>query len=184
MSDFQTAKDRHTEDITLIQRDLAVALGAAVDIDKALHLCLETAIEVAGMDGGGIYLVDETTGCLDLVCHKGLSPGFVKAVFHYEPGTPNVRLVKAGKPIYMPYKDLTLPLNEAEQREGLRVIAIIPIYREEQVIACLNITSHSTENIPETTRYALEGIAAQIGSAIAHIRAENALREQYRRNTV
>ena len=72
MSDVQTARDRPAEDLTLIQRDLAVALGAAVDIDKALHLCLETAIEVAGMDCGGIYLFDGMSDSLDLVCHKGL----------------------------------------------------------------------------------------------------------------
>jgi len=184
MSDVQTAKDGHTEDLTLIQRDLAVALGAAVDIDKALHLCLETAIAIAGMDSGGIYLADGTSGSLDLICHKGLSPSFVKAVSRYEPDTPNARLVKAGKSIYISHKDLTVPLSEFEQSEGLRSIAIIPIHHQEKVIAWLNVASHSTDNISETVRYALEGIAAQIGSAIAHIRAEDALREQSRHNTL
>ena len=47
-------------------------------------MCLEAAIKVSEMDAGGIYLVDEDTGALNLFCHKNLSENFVKTVSHYD----------------------------------------------------------------------------------------------------
>ena len=157
----------------LAQRNLGLALSAITNLDDALRLCLETAIHVSGMDCGGIYLIDEESGALELKFQAGLSEEFVNAALHYDRDSINARLVIEGtKPVYSHYPKLNVPMNDVKLREGLLSIAVIPVCYEERVIACLNIASHEFVEVPAFARNALEAIAAQVGSAIARIKAE------------
>ena len=61
-------------------------------------------------------------------------------------------------------------------KEGLRSVAIIPVIHQDRVIASINVASHRYEEVPATARAALETLAAQVGSAIARVQAEEALR--------
>jgi PAS domain S-box-containing protein len=159
------------------QRDLGVALSATTNLDEALRLCLDSAIQASGMDSGGIYLVNEQTGAIDLAFSRGISPEFVQAASHYDASSPNARAIQKGKPIFSATADLDIFNNENNREEGLRALALIPISFENRVIACLNIASHVSPDIPMMARHALLGISVQIGHAIARIRMENALRE-------
>jgi PAS domain S-box-containing protein len=160
-------------DLIRAQHDLALKLGAATGLDETLCLCVEAAIHSAGMDAGGVYLVDEVSGDLHLAFSQGLSHDFVKAASYYDADSPSARLVMAGKPVYVNYLELGVPLDDVRHREGLRVVAILPVHHGEQVIACLNIASHTLDEIPATARDMLETIAAQIGSFVARARAES-----------
>jgi PAS domain S-box-containing protein len=166
-----------TEDLTRAQHELSEALTVATSLDEALALCTEAAIKGGGMDSGGVYLVDEKSGDMDLVYSKGLSSGFIKSASHYDGDTSSARLIKAGKPVYSVHQELGIPLDETRRNEGLRAIAIVPIFYEGKIIACMNVASHVTDEIPISARKALETIAARIGSVIAHVRAGEALRE-------
>jgi PAS domain S-box-containing protein len=168
---------KQAQDLIQTQRDLALKLGAAVRLDETLQQCLETAIHVAEMDAGGVYLVDEISGELNLASCQGLSPEFVEATSCYDADSPNARLLMEGEPVYIDYQRLGLPLDNVRRRENLRGIAILPVHHEGKVIACLNITSHSLDKIPDAARNTLETIAAQIGSFVARARAQEALRE-------
>jgi two-component system, cell cycle sensor histidine kinase and response regulator CckA len=171
-----TARKR-AEDLIRAQHDLALQLGAAVGLDETLRLCVEAAIRGTEMDGGGVYLVDEISRDLNLAFSTGLSPEFIAATSHYDVDAPNTRLIMEGRPIYIQYQDLDVPMDETRRREGLRVIAILPVSHEGRVIACMNITSRSLDQVPTATRDTLETIAAQIGSFVARARAEEALQE-------
>ncbi|MBN1762257.1 MAG: PAS domain S-box protein [Methanomicrobia archaeon] len=168
---------KRAENLLNTQHDLALALNTVTGLNEGLRLCLESVIHASGMDCGGIYLVDETTGALNLVVHTGLSPDFIESSSHYEADSPSTRLVMAGKPIYAKHSGLGVPLEEAKRREGLRASAIIPVYHEDQVIGCLNIASHTLDEVPVFSRGTLETIAAQIGSPIVRLKTEKALRE-------
>ena len=67
-------------------------------------------------------------------------------------------------------------MDEEGLKEGLRSVAIIPVIHQDRVIACINVASHQYEEVPATARAALETLAAQVGSAIARVQAEEALR--------
>ncbi len=73
-----------TEKLLHSQRNLATALSSVPDLTEGLRQCLDTAISMAEVNRGGIYFLDDKTGALDLVVHKGLSPDFVRAVSHYD----------------------------------------------------------------------------------------------------
>ncbi len=168
---------KRTEEFVRAQRDLALAISTAFGLDETLRLCLETAIRISDMDGGGIYLVDGTTGALDLALYQDMPPDFVSSASHYEADSSNARLVMAGRPVYSEHLHLGVPLNEVQRREALRAIAILPVRHENQVIACLNVASHTLDEVPVFARTVLETIAAQIGSTVARVQMEEALRE-------
>jgi PAS domain S-box-containing protein len=169
---------KSAEDLQSTQRDLALALSAAIGLEETLPLCLDTAMKVSGLDCGGVYLVEEASGALNLAADKGLSAEFVQAVCHYEADSANARLVMAGNPVYTPYQELAVSLSEAERREGLRSIAVIPVRHEGRVIACINVASHALQEVPAFLRPVLEATAAQMANAIARSRAEEAIRQR------
>jgi len=162
------------------QRDLATRLSSAATLDDGLRACLETALAVSQLDCGGVYLLDDESGTLDLVHHRGLSPDFVRAVGHYDTEAPNVKLIMAGKSVYADYSALGMSPSDAERLEGPRAIAIMPLFHEGRVIGCLNVSSHTLDEIPARSRAVLEAIAAQIGGAIARLRSEQQLQRARR----
>ena len=116
--------------------------------------------------------MDEASGTMDLALHKGLSSDFIDKASHYDVDSESARLVMTGKPIYTQYRKLGMSLDEIKKHEGLRAILIIPVSHDGQVIACLNIASHTQDEVPSFARNSLETIATQIGGAIARITAE------------
>lgn len=165
------------ENLARIQRDLGVSLSNIADLDVGLSLCLEAAIQASEMECGGIYLVDKDTGSLDMVLQKGLSDDFAASASHYDADSPQTSLVMQGKPIYTIHIKMGVPIDKQRQREGLRAIAIIPVHYEDQVIACLNVSSRKLDEVSDFARSALEMIASQIGSAIVRLQTAEALRE-------
>jgi PAS domain S-box-containing protein len=164
------------EDLTRHQRDLARSLSVTMNLKEALDLCLRRAIRVSGMDSGGVYLVDDSTGSLDLAFALGLSSGFIKAASHYDPDSPNTRLVMQGKPVYQVYEKFKDSTSiTVKHIENLQVLAVVPVLYKKEVVACLNIGSHNLDQISGLARQALETIAAQMGEVIVRIRAEGQL---------
>ena len=179
---IQDITERKRQDrILKTQLDLGLALQSIRGLNNTLETCLKGAIEISGMDAGGIYLVNGSDDSVDLIVSRNLGDEFVKNTSHYPEGSVNSRMVMAGKPIYQLYSKTGVAHTPALEREGLKASAIIPILYNGRVIACLNISSHSADQIPANARIALETIATQIGTAIGRIRADEALAESEER---
>ncbi len=164
-----------SEMLTKGQRDLAARLNKLRNLDDVLKVCAEVAIRVSQMDCGGIYLIDEETGALDLIYAEGISERFRKSVSYYPGDSPNARLVETEGPIYCRFDKLPSHMEPLKLDENLKSVAIIPIHYEAKAIACLNVASHTIEEIPGFARIALESITSQVGAAIARVKAEEAL---------
>jgi len=169
------AERQRDEELILAQRDLALAIGKAESYEEGMRSCLETAIRISKMDCGGVYLVDENSGALDLILHQGLSAEFVAEVSHYEKDSPNAQLVLAGKPVYSEHLQIGIPLDKPLQREGIHAIAIIPIIHKNRVIGGVNLGSHTRVEVPLFARNALETIVSQIGYSVLILRTKEAL---------
>jgi PAS domain S-box-containing protein len=166
--------------LLLAQRDLALQLAETASLDRALPLCLRTALEVSEMDCGGVYLV-ERGGDLALATATGLSDGFMTAVARVAPDAERWREVMTGQPLYRNYAEESprslrvTPQRLIVAREGLRAVATIPILHQGRVIACFIIASHVRNEVPITCRDALETIALQVGNAIVRIQTQEEL---------
>jgi PAS domain S-box-containing protein len=168
---------KRAEHLLEAQRDVGVALSVTNDLSAALDELLDTATKLEGIDCGGVYLVNQETGALELQAHSGLSGDFVQKVARYEPDAPEVQLVREGKVRY--------PICSANGNtegcfwsgDGLRSLAVIPMRHEGEILGALNLASHAQDEIPLPIGVALETIAAQAAGAIARIRLERQILE-------
>ncbi len=166
---------KRAEHLLIIQKDLVTAIGEETSLNKALEASLDAALKISGLESGGIYLVDETTGCLDLAVHKGVSEAFIKEVRHFDASVPNVRIVMEGKAVYASYQKMPFVTSDAEKKEGLKAIAVVPIKHGEKVIGDINLATRKLNEIPLISRTAIESIAADIGGIISRLRIEKEL---------
>jgi PAS domain S-box-containing protein len=166
---------KRMEDLLRIQRDLGINLGRSMNFQEMLRLCLKAALEVSKMDCGGIYIVDNATKSFHLAYHGGLSKEFIATVSHFKASSQQAQMVTAGKPTYANHNQLGVILTKVEQNENLKSMAIIPVKHKNQVVGCLNVASHTFEEIPLFVRNTLETIVTQIGDAIAKKQIEKTL---------
>ncbi|MCX6078446.1 MAG: PAS domain S-box protein [Chloroflexi bacterium] len=162
------------EEIAIVERNLAIILAQKSTIADALPLVLDLALHVSDMDCGGIYLVDRPSRDLVLMTHKGLSDAFVDRANKYKAGSGQHNIVMSGNSIYQPYLHVPTIKNEIALNEGLHISAIVPIQFNGDVIACMNVASHTLDDMPDYRRNALENLAFQIGNMLArfHVQAE------------
>jgi PAS domain S-box-containing protein len=169
---------KHAEDALRIQHKLSLQLNHCTRLDNAFRLILSAALEMNGLDAGGIYVMDPLTEKLNLMVHQGLSPDFVERVSHYNADSPNVIRAKAGLPIYGRYADIQLAgADPVLLREGITAIATIPVLHEGELVALMNVASHTAEEIHPSTKNFLETFAMQIGSTLERIRSRTRLQE-------
>ena len=166
---------KRAEEAIRLQRDLGVALNQAQDFPSMLNRILDSVLQTDTIDSAGIYLVDDGTGTLDLVAHRGLPPEFVKSATHYEANTPQAQLVHAGQPVYVRYDELIMSVDQIRLREGLRAFSMIPVLDHGQVIAAFNVASHTHDDIPADTRRILETLGSWIGTILNRFKTQMAL---------
>lgn len=169
-------EERRAEKIIGIQRQLALRSLETADLAETARFSLDAMLEAAGLDSGGIYLVDENNGALRLLHHSGLSDEFAREVAAYAPGSPNWWLISEGEPVYFNYTDGQLPLGEVKRREGIKAIVIIPLVHDGHVVGCVNASSHTIEEIDWWSREAIEGLAGQVGLAMSRSLLESKFR--------
>ncbi len=164
----------HALRLAAAQRDLGIRLGAVSGLGQALPLCLETAIEVAGMDSGEIFLVDPDTGALVLAAGVGCLPSCLCTI-RERMGLVTEILTKVSEPVY------TQPQTACElgQQAGCDMVvqarAMIPIAHEGAIVGWLVAKSHARSELSALSRGALETVAAQIGSVIVRVQAQEGL---------
>ncbi len=176
-----TAK-KEAESFLIAQRDLSIALSGVSDLHQALQLSMDTALQVSRMDAAAVYLVDGTRGS-EAVLHERLSDELMSQITHFSNGLPFKELMLKGERSYFAPGDpaLSHQLDRVARVAGVRALAFMPVRLQGGVVAAFCLVSYSSEHISIQTRRALESIAAQIGTAVARIRAESALRESEER---
>ena len=174
-----TQRRRTSQQITM-QRDLALQFAQLSDLGEALTLILKTGIEVSGMEAGGIWLKQEQTGDLELICSIGVPEGVIRKIGRLKSGTPDWSLWMEGKMVHMsPNKEQT-PLA---YEDGATYVVIAPILRGGQVIGSLSLASHLREQIAEHARLNLDFLSAELGNIIARMQARQRLEQEVQTRT-
>ncbi|MEI8042868.1 MAG: PAS domain S-box protein [Verrucomicrobiota bacterium] len=165
---------KQTEFLLRVQRDLGASLSLTSDVNAALKRFLGIAVKMGGVvDCGGVYLPDEAGKAVNLAVHYGISDSFARSVAHFPAGSPQMKLVQQGSPVFASLGSLPFQFDAAQLREGLRALAIVPMHHEGRPIGVLILGTHTADVIPVHTKAATEAIAAQAAGAIARIRAES-----------
>jgi len=173
LRDVTELKRIERQDLAL--HDLGLALGGCSDLETALHMCLETAIGMAGMDSGFFYMADNDSDWLYLAVSRGYGEEFMNVLSHREPDPAYAPIVWEGRPVYYSVSYPGILTSKSIIREGLTAAAVIPVCYEGRSIACMNISSHTLEEVPVESRIFLEILAVQIASTLSRLSAEEAL---------
>lgn len=163
---------KQAERMIQCELDLALKLSASASCEETLKICLQSALEISGMDCGGIYLVNEADKSLSLVYSEGLSESFVSKTNHYSGDCTQQHIVFQGTPLYSRYTEIDLTTDLPSVDDDLKAIAVVPVMSKNVVVACLNVASHSLDQVPEFSRKALETVASRIGAAIIQAKHE------------
>ncbi len=181
---------KYAETLLAIQHEMAKCLSMARDLKTGMKQVLEIALQIAGIDCGGVYIMkhdskgNSAAGSIELLAHAGLSQEFVDEVSLYGAGDPKTRAIAKGEPLYSTYGELasSLALNEpAVAAYGIRALAVVPVKFEGSVMGAIMVGSLSMDETPTLARQVLEGMAAQIGGMIARANVEEALRRSEER---
>ncbi|HPY49966.1 MAG TPA: PAS domain S-box protein [Sedimentisphaerales bacterium] len=165
---------KRAEHLSRITHDLVVRLNTVEEVRKGARLCLEAAIEASRADCGGVYLADEASGEMKLLTHCGMSGDLAPNVLCVSVSSAQMRLLAQGKAVYFGVDERHMPLSPAQRKAGLCAYAALPIRDERALAGVLAIASNRCDAVPRQARPALETIAAQMGTTLARLRAEEA----------
>jgi len=127
---------KESELLLSVQHDLNLELARISDINEACVKILQTCIKFRDIDCGGIYLVNQDTGAVDLQTHIGLSEAYVKNVAHYEPNSDNAKIVMNGSSIYFNHDSIAQVVQSDDilHVENLHSIFTVPLSKFEKTL--------------------------------------------------
>lgn len=161
----QRVADRTRELATL--NAVAQTVGRSLDLQDMLASTLDKVLEVLEFEAGAVYLRDETTGVLSMVCERGL-PERVRQVVAR--GIVSKRAALSTVPILIP--DLLESGGEAGElaAEGYRAVASIPLIAKKRVEGVLSAACRSPRSFTPQDSDLLISIGHQIAVAIENAR--------------
>ena len=155
---------------------IIIAGNEAKNLPILLENILKSTLELMDFEGGGIYLLDGTTGYAEIAYHEGLPLDFIE----------NVRRVKIDETYYKQIFMDGLPIftndyhkinPERSKIWGFFSLASVPITSKELVIGALNIASKSRYSFTSEEKELFSFACREIGNVISKLKAEEALRE-------
>ncbi len=148
--------------------NIGVTVSRTLNLEELLDDVLDTVLMVMGVEVGGIFLLDQQTGKLQLRAHRGTSPEFNMKVEAVDLGGELIgQVAKSGKPILA--EDVSADPKFSKMREMgdiFESFALVPIIAKEKVLAVMGLGSRKNRVFPDWEKLLLDTIANQIGMAI------------------
>jgi GAF domain-containing protein len=145
---------------------IAEMMNRSLDLDAVLQLALDSAIEVAGMDLGGILLLDPSTNDLFLRAHQGGSPEFIQAVSHIRADEGLMPPMLKSVLVVDDRSKLTKDCRVAIEREGLQSVVSIPVKAKESLLGVMVVASRSPRTFASQELELLATFGNQVGVAV------------------
>lgn len=158
---------RQTERLTRVQRDIAMKLSSATDIDEALH---SVANGITGFEMRTVAVRDSSAAGLRAV-HRGW-PEISSAAVHAE----TARIVSTAKPGEYRYfsrrdlheNDTYRPFIDAT----VRSLAVLPVSRGARTLGVILLGSAKRDYVPTVLRETLESTAVETAGVLIRLEAE------------
>ncbi|MBN2734679.1 MAG: PAS domain S-box protein [Methanomicrobiaceae archaeon] len=171
--------EKKMEEVMILQKDLCWKLSSAGSFEEALPHAVRTAIYILEMDAGGIYLVNDNTGDLELFFSEGLGKDFLTNYTTIKKDSALYNIILEKESIFMNEKDFhTLPRDQRDdlKKEGIISVAVIPIKYRGKILASFHMGSKKmSEFIPRTLRET-ESLASLSANVITRLKALDELK--------
>lgn len=154
---------------------IILQVNRAADAHAAMCLVLEATIDVLGLDGGGIYII-ESDGRATVRHHRFLPPSFVEEV-----GTIDVAegyystVLSEGRPLFLDDYERENPRRAAAW--GIRSLASVPLLSAERIVGALNVVSYTRRSFATEEKTLLVAVGEELGFAVTRATEQQRLRE-------
>jgi GAF domain-containing protein/HAMP domain-containing protein len=164
-----------TEELSALN-EIATVVSQSLDLDEILYSALDESLQVMEIEAGGIYLLNEKAGFLNLVAQRGFSPQFVSEVDYLTIGEGfSGRVAKSGTPLVVKNVSTDPRLTRKVVRdEGLRSMASVPLAVKGKVLGTLFAITRGDREFTDQDVQLLTSIGHQIGVAIENANLYNA----------
>ncbi len=152
-------------------RDVMVGISSSRTFDDALKQLLNAALELAGMEGGGVYVVEK--GLAVLRFQKCLPAAFIHKVAHMPMERPIIKAVLKQKDLV----DLVEEFGDMLEPFDIHHAFSIPLRVRDEPFGFLNVGSTRLETPAQVDIQTLNILATGTESLLHRLLIENELRE-------
>jgi signal transduction histidine kinase len=133
---------------------------------------LDEVLEAMDMNTGQAFRLDEETGTLHPIAHRGLSQAFVDATARLPlDSSLAAQAAEQGRPTLAQPEDVPQEeLRSVVQREGLLLVVNVPLIAQGRIVGAMNLGSHSRRSVSAEELSLLAAIGQQIGVAVDNAR--------------
>jgi len=144
-------------------------------LEESVQGIVDAVIDALEMDAGALYLIDDRSGTIELVYHKGLSEPTVKQMACHERCEVTDPRMDDGAAIYVTGTDAEAMLDALGFQQSFGALASIPVRFGNEVIARLNIASTVEKRFSPLMKKAIEGYLDDLSDVVARFRIERYL---------
>lgn len=148
------------------QHDLSVALESQDSLEDVLTTILDFLLEIDEFEGGGVYIIDQKTGSIDLISQQKLPMDLVKGFSHYKSDSRQAAIINRGEPVYANYEELKSQLEDRPIKSPLKAVAVIPLIYKKRAVGSINLASFSVLQFSEETKALLEALTDTFCNAV------------------
>ncbi|OFY60489.1 MAG: hypothetical protein A2Y71_05385 [Bacteroidetes bacterium RBG_13_42_15] len=155
------------EELTALN-DIMTAISSSLDLRRILDQSLDKVLELAGLECGSMYLLDQHVGEIVLVTYRGVSKEFADTVRTFKLGESLVGLAaQSGQPVVA--NDVTQDSRVTTalvSEEKILSFAAIPMISMDKVQGVMNLASHQYHAFNSKKIKLYCAIGNQVGMAI------------------
>jgi PAS domain S-box-containing protein len=167
----EEALRRRNEELAALNA-IASATNRSLSLEEMLNAALEKTLAMLNIEGGLIYLFDETSQTFALIVHRGFSPAMLHKVAGFKIGEGLFgQAVQMGQPLLVP--DLaqdTRNISALSVEEGWHSLIGVPLKAKERAVGVMTIVSRTEDRFSSESLSMLTAIGHQIGAAIENTR--------------
>ena len=169
--------EQDAQDLRLLNR-LARAISETLGLYPRLDFICNTIMEVMGLKGVAIRLLDEKTNRLELVSACGLSQAYI----HKGPVDADKSLKKAleGEPhlVLDAYTDPNVQYPEEASKEGIKSMLALPLKGRERAIGTLRLYTSQKRHFSQYELNFLSALSSQASISIENAKIYDVLERQ------
>ncbi len=149
------------------------------DLSRTLNTALDKIMEVLGVEGGTVRLLDEETGELVLVAHRGLSEQIVQGARRLKPGESFTGLaMEQGEPIVVQHLSLDPhPMSVRLRELGYESYMVIPLRLRNNPVGTLSLFTKADRGFDTYERSFFSQVGVTIENVLLYEEAARRERE-------
>lgn len=151
---------------------IAMTIGQPLELKEILDIALHKALELPGLDSGGVFLVDDRAQELILVAHHGVSQRFIQAAERIKlgEGITGQAAISGELIVVENFSEDPRPLKTVAREEGIKFHASVPLKSRGRILGIMNLSSKNHRSFTPQEVIFLTAIGQQIGVAIENAR--------------